>query len=122
MHDHPPRDIRIERPAADTAVVVFHGEHDIASKKELRTLLESLVEENALVVADFTDATFVDSTTIHLLLGAHAAAQVRGKTFRVQLGTATIVRTAFELTGVLNRVECASSREEALRREPVARS
>lgn len=122
MHDDPPRDIRIERPAAETVVAVFLGEHDIASRTELRTLLESLVEENALVVADFSDATFVDSTTIHLLLQAHAAARVRGKTFRVQLATAAIVRTAFELTGVLDRVECASSREEALRREHVPRS
>ena len=122
MHDYPPRDIRIERPAADTAVAVFLGEHDIASRSELRTLLESLVEENAVVVADFTDATFVDSTTIHVLLTAHAAARVRGKTFRLQLGTAAIVRTAFELTGVLNQIECASSREEALFREQLPRS
>jgi hypothetical protein len=52
----------------------------------------------------------------------HAAARARGKAFRVQLGTAVIVRTAFELTGVLNRIECASSREEALRRDHAARS
>ncbi len=116
MHD-PPRDIRIERPAPDTAVAVFLGEHDIASGKELESLLETLVDENDLVVVDFSEATFVDSTTLHLLLRAHAAARVRGRTFRLQLGSADIVRRAFELTGVATRLGCAASREEALRRD-----
>jgi anti-anti-sigma factor len=116
MYD-PPREIRIERPAPDTAVAVFLGEHDIASKKELESLLETLVDENAHVVVDFSEAAFVDSTTLHLLLKADAAAQVRGKVFRLQLGTTDIVRRAFELTGVATRLDCVASREEALRRD-----
>jgi anti-sigma B factor antagonist len=114
MHN-PPRDIRIERPAPDTAVAVFQGEHDIASKKELKALLDMLVDENDLVVVDFSEATFVDSTTMHVLVTAHAAAQVRGKTFRLQIGSADIVRRAFELTGVMDRLDCATSRDDALR-------
>jgi anti-sigma B factor antagonist len=115
MHD-PPTDIRIERPAPDTAVAVFLGEHDIASRNELESLLETLVEENDLVVADFSQATFVDSTTMHVLIRAHAAARVRGKAFRLQIGTADIVHRAFQLTGVMTRLDCVASREEALRR------
>ena len=115
MYD-PPTDIRIERPAADTAVAVFLGEHDIASGKELKSLLEALVEENDLVVVDFSEATFVDSMTMHVLVTAHAAARVRGKTFRLQIGTADIVHRAFELTGVMTRLDSVKSREEALRR------
>jgi anti-anti-sigma factor len=111
-----PPDIRVERPAADTAVAVFHGEHDIASRKELKSLLETLVDENDLVVLDFSEATFVDSTTMHLLVSAHAAAEVRGKTLRLQIGSADIVRRAFELTGVMTRLDCVASREDALRR------
>jgi anti-sigma B factor antagonist len=115
MHNSP-REIRIERPVPDTAVAVFLGEHDIASRKELKSLLETLVDENDLVVADFSEATFVDSTTMHLLITAHASARMRGKTFRLQVGTADIVRRAFELTGVMARLDCVASREEALRR------
>lgn len=112
-----PTEIRIERPAPDTAVAVFLGEHDIASRKELKSLLEALVDENDLVVVDFSKATFVDSTTMHLLVTAHAAARVRGKVFRLQIGTADIVRRAFELTGVMTRLDCVPSREKALRRD-----
>ena len=115
MHNTP-TEIRIERPAPDTAVAVFLGEHDIASRKELQSLLETLLEENDFVVVDFSEATFVDSTTMHLLITAHASARVSGKTFRLQIGTADIVHRAFELTGVMTRLDCATSREQALRR------
>jgi anti-sigma B factor antagonist len=115
MHNSP-REIRIERPAADTAVAVFLGEHDIASREELKSMLETLVDENDLVVVDFSEATFVDSTTMHLLIKAHASARMRGKTFRLQIGTADIVRRAFELTGLMTRLDCFTSREEALHR------
>jgi anti-sigma B factor antagonist len=111
-----PTEIRIDRPASDTAVAVFLGEHDVASRKELTSLLEALVAENDLVVVDFSDATFVDSTTMHALMAAHAAARVRGKTVRLQIGTTDIVRRAFELTGVMTRLDCVESREEALSR------
>jgi anti-anti-sigma regulatory factor len=72
------------------------------------------VEENDLVVADFSGAIFVDSTTMHLLLEADMAARQRGRSFRLQLGTASIVRTAFEVSGILKRLDCVHSREEAL--------
>ena len=39
----------------------------------------------------------------------------RGVTFRVQLGTAPIVAMIFEVSGVLDELECVSTREEALR-------
>jgi anti-anti-sigma factor len=104
-------------PSPGTAVVRFTGEHDLVAREDLRALLDSLVEQNDLVVADFSDATFVDSTTMHALLDADTAARVRGRTFRLQLGTAAIVRRAFELSGILRRLDCVHSREEALGRE-----
>lgn len=112
----PLEDMQVERPASGTAVVTFTGEHDLATKEAVERLLGSLVEENDLVVVDFSEATFVDSSTIHALFNADTAARMRGSKFRLQLGTAAIVRTVFEICGVLERIECASSREEALRK------
>jgi anti-anti-sigma regulatory factor len=79
------------------------------------SLLESLVDENEFVVADFSEAAFVDSATMRVLLNADVAARMRGRRFRLQLGTAAIVRSAFELSGLLLRIECAHSRADALR-------
>jgi anti-anti-sigma factor len=110
-------EVRVERPAPGTAVVAFAGEHDLATKDLVEALLESLVDENELVVADFSEAAFVDSATMRVLLNADMAARIRGRRFRLQLGTAAIVRTAFELSGLLLRIECAHSRADALQAE-----
>jgi anti-anti-sigma factor len=110
-------EVRVECPAPGTAVVVFAGEHDLATKDVIERLLESLIEENEFVIADFSEAAFVDSATMRVLLNADMAARMRGRRFRLQLGTAAIVRSAFELSGLLLRIECAHSRADALRSE-----
>jgi anti-anti-sigma factor len=115
-------EVRVERPAPGAAVVAFAGEHDLATKDLVEALLESLVDENELVIADFSEAAFVDSATMRVLLNADMAARMRGRRFRLQLGAAAIVRTAFELSGLLLRIECVHSRADALGSEDHAAS
>ena len=109
------QDVQVERPRAGAAVVVFTGEHDLSTSESVEALLGSLIEENELVVVDFSEAEFVDSSTIYALIKSHRAASQRGSTFRLQLGTAPIVEKAFELSGMLQLLDCAPTREEALR-------
>ncbi len=108
------QDIRVERPTPDAAVVEFTGEHDLADADRIQSLLESLIERNAVVVADFSEAQFVDSSVLRTLFRAHRAAESRGSGFRLQLGTAPIVERAFELSGILSHLSCSESRAEAL--------
>ena len=108
------RDVQVEHPRAGAAVAVFTGEHDISTSAQVGELLSSLLEENELVVVDFSEAEFVDSSTIFTLLQARGSALEQGKTLRLQLGTKAIVERAFDLTGVLKRLERVASREEAL--------
>ena len=107
-------DVSVERPEPDKAVVVFSGEHDLTQRNDVHRLLQDLVDENRLVVVDFADATFVDSTVMHILLDADMAARRHGGTLRIQLGANAIVVRAFELTGLGTRLEVVSSRAEAL--------
>jgi anti-anti-sigma factor len=109
-------DIQVERPADGTSVVVFSGEHDLATKHEVTELLHSLVASDRLVIADFSEAVFVDSSILAVLLGVNRHASELGKVFRLQLGTAAIVRRAFEISGVFDVIEHLSTREEALLR------
>ena len=67
-------DVVIERPANGTAVVVFSGEHDLATKNDVRDLLDSLLWEDNLVVADFSSASFVDSSLLAVLLDTNEGA------------------------------------------------
>jgi anti-anti-sigma factor len=107
-------DVQVEHPTAGAAVVRFTGEHDLVTRDDVAALLESLIQQNDLVVADFSDAAFVDSTILHALVNADAEARMRGRTFRLQLGTAAIVHRAFELSGLTKRIDCFPAREEAL--------
>ena len=113
----PTEDVLVERPADGTAVVVFSGEHDLASATEVRELLDSLLVQDDLVVADFSTAQFVDSSILKVVLETHARADELGKVFRLQLHTADIVQRAFEMSAVLTVVEHAKTRDEALTRE-----
>jgi anti-anti-sigma factor len=112
---NPLQDVSVEQPREGAAVVVFSGEHDVATAETVAATLESLVEQNELVVADFSEAEFVDSSTLNALVKAARSAQQRGTRFRVQLGTAAIVERAFQLSGVLEVLDRAPTREEALR-------
>ena len=113
----PTDEVLVERPADGTAVVVFSGEHDLASAPEVRELLESLLEQDDLVVADFSSAKFVDAAILGVVLETNVRAAVLGKAFRLQVHTTEIVRRAFELCGVFTAVEHVTTRDEAFRRE-----
>ena len=115
MASHEPiEDVVIEDPGPRKAVVRFVGEHDLSERDDVGRLLNALLDENDLVVADFSDAVFVDSTMMHVLVEAEMEARRRGVRFRLLLGTQAIVARAFELTGLAERLNVAWSREEAL--------
>ncbi len=112
------RDVHVERPLSGRAVVVFNGEHDLSRIEALRVRLAALVEENELVVADLSDAQFVDSAVIHLLVDTKRRAEASGRRFRIQLGTECAVYRVFDVAGVLSFLECAATRDEALGDDP----
>ena len=110
----PLRDVNVERPAPETAVAVFSGEHDMADKEQVLDLLTSLVGENERVIADFSEAAFVDSSILHVLVLTKSEAEARGRTFRLQLGTADIVRAAIQASGLDKIFDIKPTREAAL--------
>ena len=107
-------DVQVERPAPGTAIVVFSGEHDLATRSEVRDLLDSLVLNDDLIVADFSSAEFVDAAILGVLADTNQHARELEKTFRLQLNTAAIVRRAFEFGGLFETIEPATTREDAL--------
>jgi anti-anti-sigma factor len=107
-------DVRVASPRTGVTVVSFGGEHDMATSQLTSELLDSLLLTNDLVVADVSDAKLIDSSILAALIQAHKLARARGKDFRIQLGTEAIVKRVFQITGVLEHIAWAPSREEAL--------
>ena len=56
---------------------------------------------NILVVIDVTEAVFIDSSFLHFVVMANKAAGVHGGRRRLQVGTAPIVKSALEVSGIL---------------------
>jgi anti-anti-sigma factor len=110
-----PAGVRVDSPGDGVVVVELADEHDVTTKQVVRVLLAGLIDENDLVVVDVTGARFIDSSVIHNVFVANETAKEKGKAFRLQLGTAPIVRRALEISGILDVVSTAGSREEAIR-------
>jgi anti-sigma B factor antagonist len=76
----------------DGAVITAHGELDIATAPELQELLD---EHSGPLTLDLRDLDFIDSTGLHLLLGAQADP---GTELRIVAGPE--VHRVFDLAGV----------------------
>ena len=107
-------DLEVLQPRAGAAVVVLTGEHDLATKSSLNTLFGSLLDTHDLVVADLSRVVFIDSSTLAVFVTANRTAVDTGKQFRLQLGTEPIVQRILEISGLLDRLHCTSTREQAL--------
>jgi anti-anti-sigma factor len=110
----PASEILIERVGTDVAVVRLLGEHDLSTAGEARARIEDLYEEERNVVVDMTDAEFIDSAIIHVLLDGRSELVARGRRLVVQVGTTAIVRRSLEIAGVLESIPTARDREQAL--------
>ena len=111
-------DIEVIYPSPGVAVVVCSGEHDMTTREEVDRLFGLLVAENELVVIDVSEARFIDSSFVNNVLKADRLARQQAKVLRLQIGTTPIVRRVLEISGIVDKLDCVDSRDEALR--PVA--
>jgi anti-anti-sigma factor len=96
----PPRDIRVEQPEG-AGVVALIGEHDAFGADGLRRELELLLATGKPVVVDLTEATFIDSSTVGVLLTVFRECAEAGLTLGLVLPSATTgphVRRLIETT------------------------
>jgi anti-sigma B factor antagonist len=95
-------------------VVTPLGELDLSAGSALRRALADAVDAGtASIVVDLEGATFVDSVTLGVLLGAARAVRHRNGTLRVVCVDANI-RRIFELTLLDKVFDLYASRTEAL--------
>jgi anti-anti-sigma factor len=108
-------DMEVLSPSPGAAVVECTGEHDMTTREEVDRLFGLLIAENELVVIDVSEARFIDSSFVNNILKADRLARQQEKLLRLQIGTLPIVRRVLEISGVIEKLECVGTREEALR-------
>jgi len=99
---------------ADTQVVRAHGELDLYVAPEFKRRLANTIEAGKTrIVVDLTDAAFMDSTALGVLIGAHKRLRVRGGALAVASEQPTILRI-LELTGMDQVLDLYATAGEAL--------
>src|SRR3954462_8279682 len=104
--------VEVTYPRSHTCVIALRGEHDTVTAVETERLFRDVLAANDLVVVDVGEAQFIDSSFLRNLLVADRDAKEQGKAFRLQMGTAPIVRAALEASGILQRLTVTHSRDE----------
>jgi len=89
-----------ERFEDGTSVVTVAGEVDVATAPALRDCLDQSVRRGAgPVVVDLRRVTFIDSTGLGVLIGAHRSCADDGRELRLVIVEPRILKV-FEITGL----------------------
>jgi anti-sigma B factor antagonist len=107
-------DIKTEQVSGDAYVISLAGEVDLYTAPEFKQqLLEVIGQGGKDVVVDFTNTTFIDSTTLGVLVGGVKRLRSNDGQLSLVCSDRNITKI-FEITGLDRVFTIYPSREEAL--------
>jgi anti-sigma B factor antagonist len=107
-------DIKTEQAGDGVCVVALSGEVDLYTAPEFKQQLLEVIGQGAKhVVVDFSDTTFIDSTTLGVLVGGVKRLRPAGGQLSLVCSDRNITKI-FEITGLNKVFPIHETREEAL--------
>ena len=98
----------------DTHVVAVAGEIDLFTAPEFKQRMSAPIDEGrSNLVVDLSATTFIDSSSLGVLIGAHRRLKLRGGSLVVVCANEAIAKT-FKITGLDGVFTIAPSVEAAL--------
>ena len=98
----------------DTHVIAVTGEIDLFTAPEFKQRMSALIDAGrSRIVVDLTETTFIDSSSLGVLIGAHRRLKLRGGALLVVCDSEAIAKT-FKITGLDGVFTLAASVDEAL--------
>ena len=108
--------IETEQLGSTRHVIALTGEVDLYTAPELKSqMLEMIANGADEVVVDFTDTTFIDSTTLGVLVSGVKRLREKGGTLSIVCSDRNITKI-FEITGLDRVFAIYPTRAEALER------
>jgi anti-sigma B factor antagonist len=107
--------IDLERDG-EVTIVVVRGEHDLSTAETLRSQLDAVRAERRPFVVDLSQATFIDSAVLGVLIAAHDRASSDGTAVAFAVGSGPTVRKIIDLTGLEGVLPITDSRADAILR------
>ena len=103
-----------DRPVGGAHVVAVSGEVDLFTAPEFKQRVMAPIAAGVdNVIVDLMETTFIDSSSLGVLIGAHRRLKSRGGSLIVACDDEAIVKT-FRITGLDGVFTLASSVEQAL--------
>ena len=88
------------RAGGDAHIVAVSGEIDLFTAPEFKLRVSAPIDAGrSTVIVDLTATTFIDSSSLGVLIGAHRRLKLRGGTLIVVCDNEAIVKT-FRITGL----------------------
>jgi anti-anti-sigma factor len=111
----PPNRVELASVSRDVAVIALIGEHDLSSHEGLKVVLARAAIRAPNVIVDLSDCTFIDLTSITLMLHTDTISGKAGGGFAVviQAQTGPVCRVA-ELVQLGERLSIYRSLEAAV--------
>jgi anti-sigma B factor antagonist len=107
-------DINTEQVGSDSYVIALAGEVDLYTAPEFKQqLLDVIAQGGKEVVVDFTDTTFIDSTTLGVLVGGVKRLRTNDGQLSLVCSDRNITKI-FEITGLDRVFTIYPTRDEAL--------
>ena len=98
----------------DTHIVSVTGEIDLFTAPEFKQRMSALIDAGrSRIVVDLTETTFIDSSSLGVLIGAHRRLKLRGGSLVVVCNDEAIAKT-FKITGLDGVFTLAPTVEAAL--------
>jgi anti-sigma B factor antagonist len=98
----------------DTHLIAVSGEIDLFTAPEFKQRLAAPIDAGrSQVVVDLRETSFIDSSSLGVLIGAHRRLKLRGGALVVVCDDEAIIKT-FKVTGLDGVFRVAATLEEAL--------
>jgi anti-anti-sigma factor len=105
--------LRLDSEADRIVAVCVQGDFDVANVSAFRDEVDKSLASGDDLILDLSQASFIDSSVIHVLFAAARAVRGREQSLVLQLGTAPIVERALEIAEIERVVPRAHDRDEA---------
>jgi anti-sigma B factor antagonist len=107
-------DVKTDQLDGDSYVIALSGEVDLYTAPEFKQqLLEVIGQGSKEVIVDFSDTTFIDSTTLGVLVGGVKRLRPNGGRLSLVCSDRNITKI-FEITGLDRVFTIYPTRDEAL--------
>jgi anti-anti-sigma factor len=113
--EYPLGAIRVEPETAKIVALSLEGDFDLTNAPAFEAQIDTALDRGNDLILDLSEASFIDSSVIHVVVRAAQTAEAREQTVVLQLGTAAIVERVLEVAMIEQVLPRARDRQEALR-------